>query len=141
MIWKTEPTLEALNAMGKNTLGESIGMEFTAVGADFMTAKIPVDHRTVQPFRILHGGASVSLAETLGSVASYLCIDTSKYSAVGLEINANHLSSVREGGVVFGTVKPIRVGKTIHVWQIEIKDEREKLVCISRFTVAIIDRV
>ncbi|NJN34678.1 MAG: hotdog fold thioesterase [Saprospiraceae bacterium] len=140
MIWKIEPTLEALNAMGKNTLGDNLGMEFTAVGADFLTAKMPVDHRTVQPFRILHGGASVSLAETLGSVASYLCIDASKYAAVGLEVNANHLSSAREGSLVFGTVKPIRVGKTTHVWQIEIEDEREKLVCISRLTVAIIEK-
>lgn len=140
MIWTVEPTLEALNAMGKDTMGEAIGMEFTAVGADFLTAKMPVDKRTVQPFRILHGGASVSLAETLGSVASYLCIDTARYAAVGLEINANHLSSVREGGVVFGTVSPIRVGKTIHVWQIDIKDGRDRLVCVSRLTVAIVEK-
>jgi 1,4-dihydroxy-2-naphthoyl-CoA hydrolase len=141
MIWKTTPTLEGLNTISKNSMGEYLGIEFTEVGADFMTAKMPVDHRTVQPFRILHGGASVVLAETLGSIASVLCIsDMSKQQAVGIEINANHLSSAREGTVVYGTARPIRIGRTMHVWNIEIKDAHGKLVCISRLTVAIVER-
>ncbi len=141
MIWKTQPTIEGLNTISKNSMGDYLGIEFTEVGADFMTASMPVDHRTVQPFRILHGGASVVLAETLGSVASVLCIaDMSKQQAVGIEINANHLSSAREGTVVYGTVRAIRVGRTMHVWSIEIKDGNGKLVCISRLTVAIVER-
>ena len=101
---------------------------------------MPVDSRTVQPFRILHGGASVLLAETLGSIASTLSIDLTKYQPVGVEINANHLSSAREGTSVLGTVRPIRVGRTIHVWSIEIKDEAGKMICISRITIAVVQR-
>jgi 1,4-dihydroxy-2-naphthoyl-CoA hydrolase len=141
MIWKTYPTIEGLNSISKNSMGEYVGIEFIEIGDDFLTAKMPVDHRTVQPFRILHGGASVVLAETLGSVASVMCIaDMSKQQAVGVEINANHLSSAREGSVVYGTVRAIRVGRTMHVWNIEIKDEGGKLVCVSRLTVMIVER-
>jgi 1,4-dihydroxy-2-naphthoyl-CoA hydrolase len=141
MIWKIPPTIEGLNSISKNSMGDYLGIEFTEFGDDFLTASMPVDHRTVQPFRILHGGASVVLAETLGSVASVLCLsDMSKQQAVGVEINANHLSSAREGSVVYGTVRPIRVGRTIQVWNIEIKDAHGKLICISRLTVAIVDR-
>jgi 1,4-dihydroxy-2-naphthoyl-CoA hydrolase len=141
MIWKTYPTIEGINSISKNSMGDFVGIEFTEIGDDFLTAKMPVDHRTVQPFRILHGGASVVLAETLGSVASVLCItDMSKQQAVGVEINANHLSSAREGTVVYGTVRAIRVGRTMHVWNIEIKDEGGKLVCVSRLTVMIVER-
>ena len=141
MIWKTPPTLDILNDIGKSSMSGYLGIEFTAFGDDFMTASMPVDHRTVQPFRILHGGASVALAETLGSVASVLCLsDMSKYQAVGVEINANHLSSAREGSVVYGTVRPIRVGRTMHVWSIEIKNAEGKLICVSRLTVAIVER-
>jgi 1,4-dihydroxy-2-naphthoyl-CoA hydrolase len=141
MIWKTQPTIEGINTIGNNSMGGYLDIEFTEIGADYLVAKMPVDHRTVQPFRILHGGASVVLAETLGSIASVLCItDMAKYQAVGVEINANHLSSAREGTVVYGTVRPIRVGRTMHVWNIEIKDERGKLVCVSRLTVAIVER-
>jgi 1,4-dihydroxy-2-naphthoyl-CoA hydrolase len=141
MIWKTQPTIEGINTIGNNSMSGYLDIEFTEIGADYLVAKMPVDHRTVQPFRILHGGASVVLAETLGSVASVLCIaDMSKQQAVGIEINANHLSSAREGTVVYGTVRPIRVGRTMHVWNIDIKDERGKLVCVSRLTVAIVER-
>ena len=141
MIWKTPPTLEILNDIGKDSMSGHLGIEFTEFGDDFMTASMPVDHRTVQPFRILHGGASVALAETLGSVASVMCLsDMSKYQAVGVEINANHLSSAREGSVVYGTVRPIRVGRTMHVWNIEIKNAEGKLICVSRLTVAIVER-
>jgi 1,4-dihydroxy-2-naphthoyl-CoA hydrolase len=141
MIWKTTPTLEVVNNIGKGSMSEHVGIEFVESGDDFLTAKMPVDQRTVQPFRILHGGASVVLAETLGSIASVLCLaDMSKQQAVGVEINANHLSSAREGTYVYGTVRPIRVGRTIHVWNIEIKDESGKLVCVSRLTVAVVER-
>lgn len=139
MIWKTLPSLEHLNAISKNTLGENLGIEVTEIGDDFIIAKMPVDHRTVQPYRILHGGASVALAETLGSVASTICIDLSKHRAVGVEINANHLSSAREGSWVFGKVTPVRLGRTLQVWNIDISDERGKKICISRITIAVID--
>ena len=129
MIWKTPPTLDILNDIGKSSMSGYLGIEFTEFGDDFMTASMPVDQRTVQPFRVLHGGASVALAETLGSVASFLCLsDKTKYQAVGVEINANHLSSAREGSVVYGTVRPIRVGRTLHVWSIDIKNAEGKLI-------------
>ena len=141
MIWKTPPTLAVLNDIGKDSMSGHLGIEFTEFGDDFMTASMPVDHRTVQPFRILHGGASVALAETLGSVASVMCLsDMSRYQAVGVEINANHLSSAREGSLVYGTVRPIRIGRTIQVWNIEIKNAEGKLICVSRLTVAIVER-
>ena len=140
-IWKHEPSLEGLNASGRGTIGELIGIEFIDFGDDFLTAKMPVDERTIQPMRQLHGGASVVLAETLGSVASLLCLeDWTKQAAVGLEINANHLSPGRFGTYVIGTVKPVRVGKTVHVWNIEIKTPAGKLVCVSRLTTAIINK-
>ena len=126
--------------MNANTLGENLGIEFTEIGADFLVAKMPVDSRTVQPYRLLHGGASVALAETLGSVASHLCIeDLDKKMAVGVEINANHLRPATRG-FVFGKVTAIRVGRSMHVWSIEITDERGKLVCVSRLTVAVVDK-
>jgi 1,4-dihydroxy-2-naphthoyl-CoA hydrolase len=139
MIWKTQPTIEGLNALNHNSLGENLGIHFTEIGDDFIIARMPVDHRTVQPYRILHGGASVALAETLGSVASTMCIDLSKYKAVGVEINANHLSSAREGTVVYGKVSPIRIGRTLQVWGIDITDEKGKKICISRITIAVIE--
>ena len=139
-IWKHEPSLEGLNASGRGTIGEHLGLEFIDFGDDFLVAKMPVDERTIQPMRQLHGGASVVLAETLGSVASLLCIaDWTKQAAVGLEVNANHLSPGRFGTHVIGTVTPIRVGKTVHVWNIEIKTTEGKLVCISRLTTSIIN--
>ncbi len=141
MIWKIIPALETLQQIGVNSMSDALGIEFVEFGDDFLTAKMPVDHRTVQPFRILHGGASVALAETLGSIASVLTLEPdSKKQVVGVEINANHLSSAREGSWVFGTVKPIRIGRTIQVWNIEIKDEQGKLICVSRLTCAIVER-
>ena len=138
MIWKHTPTLEGINATSKNTLAERLGIEFTTIGDDFLTAKMPVDHRTVQPMGLLHGGASVALAETLGSVASVLCIDDlTKLMPVGVEINANHLRSATSG-FVYGTARPLRLGRTLHVWNIEIQDEAGKLVCVSRLTVAVV---
>jgi len=138
IIWKQQTTLEFLNSLGVNTLGGHLGIEFTEIGDDFLIAKMPVDSRTIQPFGILHGGASVVLAETLGSVASTLCIaDVTKQTAVGLEINANHLRSVRSG-FVYGKVTPIRVGRSVHVWNIEITDDTGKLSAISRLTTMVI---
>ncbi len=140
MIWKQTADLAYLNRLNANTLGENIGLEFTEIGTDFIIAKMPVDRRTVQPYGLLHGGASVALAETLGSVASTLCIeDLGKKMAVGMEINANHLRAAKEG-FVFGKVTPIRIGRNIHVWNIEIKDEKERLVCVSRLTIAVVDK-
>lgn len=140
-MWKHLTDLSQLNALNANTLGETLGIEFTEIGEDYIIAKMPVDNRTVQPFRLLHGGASVALAETLGSVASQLCIeDVGRKMAVGVEINANHLRPATKG-FVFGKVTPIRVGRSMHVWNIEITDEKGKLVCISRLTVAVVDAV
>lgn len=140
MLWKHPPNLDHLNAMNANTLGETLGIEFTEAGDDFIVARMPVDDRTVQPFRLLHGGASVALAETLGSVASSLCIeDLGKKMPVGVEINANHLRPARSG-YVYGKVSPIRVGRTMHVWNIEIRDEKGRLTCVSRLTVAVVEK-
>mgnify|MGYP001451828429 CR=1 FL=1 len=139
-IWKQPATVDGLNALNENTLGSALGITITEVGPDYLTAEMPVGPSTVQPFRILHGGASVALAETLGSIASTLCIDDlSKNTAVGLEINANHLKSVREGGRVTGTVRPVRIGRQVHVWSIEIRNEKGDLSCISRLTVTIVE--
>lgn len=140
-IWKQPATLEGLNELNINTMNETLGVAFTRIGDDFLEATMPVDKRTVQPFRILHGGANVTLAETLGSVASTLCLeDLTRQTAVGLEINANHLKSVGEGGRVTGLCRPVRLGRQVHVWSIEIRDENGALSCISRLTVAIVDR-
>ncbi|MCB0530212.1 MAG: hotdog fold thioesterase [Lewinellaceae bacterium] len=140
-IWKQEATLEGLNALNNDTMAEALGIVFTEVGDDYLSATMPADKNTVQPYRILHGGASVALAETLGSVASTLCIDDlASQTAVGVEINANHLKSVGEGGSVTGTCRPIRIGRQMHVWQIEIRDEKGHMSCISRLTVAIVAR-
>jgi 1,4-dihydroxy-2-naphthoyl-CoA hydrolase len=118
---------------------EHLGIEFTRIGDDFIEAKMPVDHRTHQPMGLLHGGASVVLAETLGSVAATCCIDSSKQYCVGLDINANHIKSIREGFVT-GITKPIHVGKKTQVWEIRITNEQQELVCISRITMAVIDK-
>lgn len=141
MLWKQPATLEGLNGFNDNTMPGYLGIEITEIGPDYIVATMPVTERTVQPYRILHGGANVVLAESLGSVASTLCIeDLTAYAAVGLEINANHLKSVREGGTVTGTCRSVRVGRTVHVWNIEIRDERGELSCISRLTVSIVPR-
>jgi 1,4-dihydroxy-2-naphthoyl-CoA hydrolase len=141
MIWKNQPDLASVNAFAKGTAMEHLGIEVTEIGPDYITARMPVDHRTRQPMGILHGGASVLLAESLGSFASVLCLDDmNKQSAVGVEINANHLRSVREG-FVFGTARPIRVGRTIQVWNIEIVDEAGRMVCVSRLTIAVVERL
>jgi 1,4-dihydroxy-2-naphthoyl-CoA hydrolase len=138
-IFNRDLTLETLNAMAKNTLAEQLGIEFTVIGHDFLEAKMPVDKRTHQPYGILHGGASVALAETMGSIAAYCCVDITKYICVGLEINANHIKSVRDG-YVKGITKPIHIGKKTQVWEIRIVNEEDQLVCISRITMAVLDK-
>ena len=137
-IWfKKEFSLEKLQGMSKGTMGEHLGILFSEIGENYLKATMPVDHRTKQPYGLLHGGASVALAETLGSVASALVIDTGKSLCVGLEINANHIRSVRDG-LVTGTATPIHLGSSTHVWEIKIHDEKGKLVCVSRLTVAVL---
>lgn len=128
-----------LQEISKNTMVEHLGIEFLELGDNFISAKMPVDHRTHQPMGLLHGGASLVLAETLGSVASTILVDMSKFHCVGLEINANHVKSVRTG-FVFGTASPIHLGKKTHVWDIRITNEIGDLICISRLTVAVIEK-
>jgi 1,4-dihydroxy-2-naphthoyl-CoA hydrolase len=141
MIWKHQPAIAGMNAMSAGTLNEALGIEFTEFGPDYLKARMPVDSRTVQPFRILHGGASGALAETLGSVASVLCVeDPTKTSCVGIELSCSHLRSAREGTYVTGTVRPFRIGNKIQVWNIEIHDDKARLVCISRLTIAVVQR-
>lgn len=137
-IWITTPTLDQLNAPSP-TLTTHLDIQFTDIGADYLVATMPVDHRTHQPFGLLHGGASVALAETMASVGAFLTIDPKRQAAVGLEINANHVRGVREGFVI-GTARPLHRGKSTQVWEIRIADKDHRLVCVSRCTVAIIDQ-
>lgn len=136
-IWFKEYKLEDIQWMLKENMCEAIGIEITELTPEAIKGRMPVDHRTVQPMKILHGGASVALAESLGSIASNLIVDNSKYACVGLDINANHLRPA-SSGYVYAEAKPIHIGKKTHVWSIEIKDEKNKLVCISRLTMAVI---
>ena len=138
-IWFSSYTLESVQQRGKGTMIEHIGINITEVGDDFLAGTMPVDHRTVQPMGILHGGASVALAETLGSMAASLVIDPSRQYCVGLDINANHMRSARSG-YVKGVARPLHLGSSTQVWSIEIKDEQEKLVCISRLTMAVLTK-
>lgn len=137
MIWKQAISdISVLNTLGRNTMGDHLGILFTEIGDDFLKATMPVDHRTKQPYGLLHGGASCVLAETIGSVASALVIDPLNQKCVGLEINANHIRAVRDG-IVTAIAKPLHLGATTHVWDIRITDPQERLVCISRLTVAV----
>ncbi len=136
-LWLTTPDLERLNASSKNTIVELLDITFDAFDDDSMTASMVVDHRTHQPFGLLHGGASVVLAESLGSMASYLCVDTKKFYCVGLEVNANHLRAVRSGRVT-AVARPVHMGRTTHVWDIRLTDDSGKLSCISRLTIAVV---
>lgn len=139
-IWfKKDLTINDIIPLGKGTMAEHIGIEWVEVGHDFLKARMPVDHRTKQPYGLLHGGASVALAETLGSVASAMIVDHSKFYCVGLEINANHIKSVKDGFVT-GITMPVHVGGSTHVWDIRIFDNTEKNVCVSRLTVAVLKR-
>lgn len=135
----SEFILEALNASGKNTLGETLEMEFIEVSDDKLVAKMPVTSKVHQPDGVLHGGASVALAETVGSVASVLRIDREQQTIRGLEISANHVRSIREG-FVFATATPIHIGRTTHIWEIKIKDQQERLISHCKLTTIVIDK-
>jgi len=137
-IFKKSATLESLNQWSKNTMTDHLGIEFVEIGDDYLKATMPVDHRTHQPLGLLHGGASVALAETLGSVAATLCVDDTRF-CVGLEINANHIKGVRSG-IVKGTTKPVHIGKQTQVWEIRISNDLDELVCISRITMAVLEK-
>ncbi len=136
-IWKQPVDAAAFATRKPGTLGTHIGIRITEIGDDYLRGTLPVDERTRQPFGRLHGGASVALAEELGSMASNLCLDPAREVAVGLEINANHLRAAREG-LVTGTARPLHLGRSSHVWEIRIEDEAGRLVCISRLTIAVI---
>ena len=137
-IWHRRPTLAELNSV-KNTMIDYLGIEMIELGDDFIKARMPVDHRTHQPMGLLHGGASVALAETLGSTGAMFCVDLAKFNVVGLEINANHIRSVRDGWVI-GTARPLHRGRTTQLWEIRITDAADKLVCISRLTMAVLEK-
>jgi len=137
MLFPSAITLSMLNDTSQGTIISLLGIEYTAIGPDFLAAKMPVDHRTKQPLGLLHGGASVVLAETLGSMASNLLVDQTKYYCVGLAINANHMRRASTG-YVYGVTKPIHTGKSTHVWEIRITNEQGQLICASALTVAIL---
>jgi 1,4-dihydroxy-2-naphthoyl-CoA hydrolase len=138
-IWRSPRTVEELNGNREGTLIANLGILFTEIGADFVRGTMPVDTRTAQPYGLLHGGASVALAETLGSMGAAMCVDAAEYQVVGQEINANHVRAARSG-LVTGTARAVHLGGRTHVWTIDIVNEAQKLVCISRITMAVIKR-
>lgn len=138
-IWFRDMTLDDINHLGRGNMIEHLGIEFYEIGPDFLKAKMPVDHRTHQPVGLLHGGASVTLAETLGSYAANFVIDPKHLYCVGQEINANHVRALREGWV-FGVTRPLHLGRRSQIWEIQIEDEAERLVCVSRLTMAVVER-
>jgi 1,4-dihydroxy-2-naphthoyl-CoA hydrolase len=137
-IWRSTATPEQLNERALRSMSAHLGIRFTEIGPDFLRATMPVDEHTQQPFGILHGGASVTLAETVGSVASLMCVDAEQYRCVGQEVNANHLRGVTSGTVT-ATARPFHLGARSQVWHIEIRDESERLVCVSRLTMAVVE--
>lgn len=137
-IWRTTATPEELNERGSRTMPGYLGIRVTEIGPDFLRASMPVNEHTHQPFGVLHGGASVALAETVGSLAAMLCVDPN-YMVLGQDINANHLRSI-SSGLVIATARPFHLGRSSHVWHIEIRDEQERLVCVSRLTMAVVER-
>lgn len=136
-LWRTQPNIEQLNAIQKNTIGELLDIRFESFDDESLTASMVVDHRTHQPFGLLHGGASVVLAESIGSMAAYLCIDSSKFYCVGLEVNANHLRGVRSGRVT-AVARAIHIGRTTQVWDIRLTGDDGKASCVSRLTMAVV---
>jgi 1,4-dihydroxy-2-naphthoyl-CoA hydrolase len=139
IIWRSLLTIEELNRVSASTLNHSLGIVFTEIGDDFVRGTMPVDERTRQPYGLLHGGASVALAETLGSMGASMSVDTAQFQVVGQEINANHVRAAR-GGLVTGTARPVHIGGRTHVWTIDIVNDAQKLVCTSRITMAVIKR-
>ncbi|OGT41016.1 MAG: esterase [Gammaproteobacteria bacterium RIFCSPHIGHO2_12_FULL_37_34] len=138
-IWQVEINLKLISERAKNTMSDYLGIEFMDVGDDYMIARMPIDHRTKQPMGIMHGGASCVLAETVGSTAAQYCVNREKYYCVGLDINTNHIRSMRSGYVT-AIAKPFHLGKSTQVWSIEIKNEEDKLVSVNRLTMAILER-
>lgn len=138
-IWHGAACVQGLNVQARDTLVSHLGIEVVELGPDYLRATMPVDDRTRQPFGLLHGGASAVLAESLGSMAANLCLDPAHELAVGLEVNANHLHAVR-AGLVTATARPLHVGRSTQVWEVRIEDSEERLVCISRLTVAVVAR-
>ncbi|HSW93976.1 MAG TPA: hotdog fold thioesterase [Gammaproteobacteria bacterium] len=138
-IWQVEMSLPLLEARSKNTLIDHCGIEFTEIGDDFLKARMPVDPRTRQPLGIMHGGASCVLAETVGSTAANCCVDLNHFYCVGLEINTNHIRSIREG-FVYGTAKPYHLGKSTQVWSIEITNEKKQLISVNRLTMMVLEK-
>lgn len=138
-IWFHPVTKEQANKRSENTMLTHLGIEFTEIGPDFMVAKMPVDHRVHQPLGIMHGGASCVLAETIGSTAANYCVDPQKQYCVGLDINTNHIRSIRSGFVI-GTAKPYHLGRSTHVWHIEIVNEAGKLISVNRLTMAVLNK-
>jgi len=138
-IWQSEINLNLIQERGENTLMTHLGIEFTDIGPDYLIARMSVDSRTRQPLGIMHGGASCVLAETVGSVAANFCIDNKIFYAVGLDINTNHIKSIREG-YVYATARPYHLGRSTQVWSIEIKDKDQKLISINRLTMAVLKK-
>ncbi len=137
IIWRSPQTLESLNAASAGTMVQRLDIVFTEIGDDYIRATMPVDERTRQPYGLLHGGASVALAETLGSTGANMCVDRSRYRCLGQEINANHVRSARNGRVT-GTARPLHVGGSSHVWGIDVANEAGELVCVARLTMAVL---
>lgn len=140
MIWHQLPDLINLNNRGKNTMAEYLSIDIIEIGSDFMRASMPIDQRTKQPIGIMHGGASCALAETIGSTAANCCVNLETHYCVGLEININHIRSVKSG-VVIATAKPFHIGKSSQVWHIEIHNDKHQLVSVSRLTMAVLKRL
>jgi 1,4-dihydroxy-2-naphthoyl-CoA hydrolase len=138
-IWHVATTAEYLTERGSRSLPGYLGIKVTEIGPDYLRATMPVNERTHQPFGVLHGGASVALAETAGSLAAMLCVDPEQFLCLGQEINANHLRAI-SSGTLTATARPFHIGTRSHVWSIEIRDESERLVCVSRLTMAIVER-
>jgi len=138
-IWQTDISLAIIEERGKNTMITQLGIEFTEIGDDFLAARMPVDSRTRQPLGIMHGGASCVLAETVGSTAGNFCVDATQFYCVGLDINTNHIRSIREGFVT-GIAKPFHLGKSTQVWSIEITNEQNQLISVNRLTLAVLGR-
>jgi uncharacterized protein (TIGR00369 family) len=138
-IWKSDADLITANKRSKNTISEHLGIEFIEIGEDYLVARMPVDNRTRQPIGIMHGGSSCVLAETVGSTGANMCVDINKQYCVGLDINTNHIRSIREGFVI-GTAKPYHIGRSTQVWGIEIRNEEGQLISINRLTMAVLDK-
>lgn len=140
MIWfNKNVTLEEVNRIGDNTMFSHLGIRFSEIGENYLKATMPVDQRTHQPMGLLHGGASAALSETIGSVAGWMCVNEATHTCVGLEINCNHIRG-KKSGIVTATASPFHLGASTHVWDIKIQDERGKLICISRLTLAVLKK-